>query len=133
MGFDFSLPGLGRPESSRPRRVAEAIQHELSILLHQKVRDPRLQEVAVSAVDVTADLKLAKVYFTVPPKGSLREIRAGLAAAKGFFRSQLAARLNLRYTPVLVFHHDRQREENERLEEVFRRIAEERKDNEDPV
>ena len=133
MGFDFSLPGLGKPESSRPKRVAEAIHNELSILLLQKVRDPRLQEVTVTAVDVTPDLKLARVYFTLPPEGRVQDIKDGLAAAKGFFRSQLAARLNLRYTPELVFHHDRQRENNERLEELFRQIEKERKDNEDPV
>jgi ribosome-binding factor A len=133
MGFDFSLPGLGRPESSRPKRVAEAIQNELSVLLLQKTRDPRLQDMTISRVEVTADLKLAKVYFTLPPDGKPKETKAGLNAARGFFRSQLAAKLNLRYTPALVFYHDLHHVENERLDEVFRQLEEERKDDEDPV
>lgn len=129
--FDFTLPGLGKPESSRPKRVAEAIKNELSILLLQKVRDPRLQHVSVSQVVATPDLKLAKVYFVIPAGQDWGTVRKGLEKAKGFFRSQLAARINLRYTPELMFYQDRQGEENERLEEIFRRIAQDKKADDD--
>ena len=67
MGFDFTLPGLGKPESSRPKKVAEAIRNELSILLLQKVRDPRLSELTITGVVMSPDLKLAKVYVDIPP------------------------------------------------------------------
>jgi len=40
MEFDFKLPGLGKPESSRPKRVAEAVKNELNMLLLQRVGDP---------------------------------------------------------------------------------------------
>ena len=55
MEFDFKLPGLGRPESSRPKRVAEAIKNELSVLLLQKISDPRLSGVLISRVVVTPE------------------------------------------------------------------------------
>ncbi|NLB07290.1 MAG: ribosome-binding factor A, partial [Desulfobulbaceae bacterium] len=42
MEFDFKLPGLGRPESSRPKRVSEAVKNELSLLLLRDASDPRL-------------------------------------------------------------------------------------------
>jgi len=133
MGFDFTLPGLGKPESSRPKRVAEAIRNELSILLLQKVRDSRLREVSISRVEITPDLKRAKVYFTVPLGGAPGPAGKGLARAKGFFRSEIARRMNLRYTPDLVFFHDRHYEENEQLDQLFEQLAKERKTDEDPV
>lgn len=132
-GFDFTLPGLGKPESSRPKRVAEAIKNELTLLLLQKVRDPRLRTVIIARVDVAPDLKRAKIYFTLPPRSEVAQASKGLAAAKGFFRSHLAAQLNLRFTPELVFYHDRLREEAERIDELLRQIAKEKKADEDPV
>jgi ribosome-binding factor A len=132
-GFDFTLPGLGRPESSRPKRVAEAIKNELTLLLLQKVRDPRLHAVTIVQVDVAPDLKRAKIYFTVQPGSEVAQASKGLAAAKGFFRSHLAAQLDLRFTPELVFYHDRHREEAQRIEDLLRQIAKEKKADEDPV
>jgi ribosome-binding factor A len=132
-GFDFTLPGLGKPESSRPKRVAEAIKNELTLLLLQKVRDPRLHAVRIVQVDVAPDLKRAKIYFAVQPGSEVKAASKGLAAAKGFFRSHLAAQLNLRFTPELVFFHDRHHEEAERIDELLREIAKERKADEDPV
>ncbi|RWX49598.1 Ribosome-binding factor A [Candidatus Electrothrix communis] len=65
MEFDFNLPGLGRPKSSRPERVAEAIHQELSILLQQTVRDSRLSGVCLSKVQMTPDLRRAKIYYSL--------------------------------------------------------------------
>lgn len=127
MEFDFTLPGLGRPKSSRPERVAEAIQHELSLLLLQKVRDPSISQVTISKVQITPDLKRAKVYFLVPKGVSSTKALKGMERARGFFRSTLAKAMNLRYTPDLVFFYDHQNEEVERLDTLFAQINQERK------
>ena len=133
-GFDFTLPGLGKPESSRPKRVAEAIKNELTLLLLQKVRDPRLRGISIVQVDMTPDLKRAKVHFTVPQGSGAGPVASkGLNAAKGFFRSHLAAQLNMRFTPELVFYHDRHHEEAERIDTLLRELAKEKKGDEDPV
>ncbi|MGD9948513.1 MAG: 30S ribosome-binding factor RbfA [Desulfobulbus sp.] len=126
--FDFKLPGLGRPESSRPKRVGEAIKNELTILLLQQVADPRLSGVAISRVVVAPDLKQAKVYFTAPTGTESKAALKGMQRAKGFFRSHVAKVLNLRHTPELQFYFDNLNEEVERIENLFRRIHEERKD-----
>ncbi len=126
--FDFKLPGLGRPESSRPKRVGEAVKNELTILLLQQVADPRLSGVAISRVVVTPDLKQAKIYFTVPSGMESKAAFKGMQRAKGFFRSHLAKVLNLRYTPELLFYFDNLNEEVDRIENLFRQIHEERKD-----
>jgi len=128
MEFDFKLPGLGRPESSRPKRVAEAIKNELTMLLLQQVADPRLTWVLISRVVVTPDLKQAKVYFTVPAGKNSGPSLKGMRGARGFFRSHLAKVLNLRYTPDLFFHFDDINEEVERIDALFRQLEKERKD-----
>ncbi len=127
MDFDFTLPGLGRPKSSRPERVAEAIMHELSLLLLQKVRDSRVAQVTVSKVQMSPDLTRAKVYFLVPKGTSSTRALKGLESARGFLRSQIAKAMNLRHTPDLVFFYDHQNEEIERLDEIFAEINREKK------
>ena len=133
MGFDFTLPGLGKPESSRPKRVAEAIKNELAVLLLQKARDPRLREVAVTRVEMSPDLKRAKVYFDISVGEKPGPALKGLNRAKGFFRSQIAKKMNMRYTPALIFYHDKHNKESERLEELFQQIAEKRSSDEDSI
>ena len=131
MEFDFKLPGLGRPESSRPKRVAEAVKNELSLLLLQKISDPQLTGVLVSRVVVTPDLKQAKIYFSVPAGKASGPALKGMNRAKGFFRSHLAKVLDLRYTPELLFFFDSLNEEAQRIDALFRQIERERK-NEEP-
>lgn len=130
MDFDFTLPGLGRPKSTRPERIAEAIQHELSLLLLQKVRDARISQVTVSKVQMSPDLKRAKVYFLVPRGVSSAKAMKGMERARGFFRSSLARAMNLRYTPDLVFFYDHQNEKVERLDQIFAELNQEKKANE---
>jgi ribosome-binding factor A len=126
MEFDFDLPGLGRAASSRPKRVAEAIRNELSILLLQKVADPRLAGAVISDVQVSPDLKLARIYFHVPEGTDRAAARKGMERAKGFFRGHIARTLNLRYTPELAFHYDAKQDEIRRIDDLFREIDQER-------
>ena len=96
-----------KPVTKRATRVADQIRMEVADILMRKVRDPRLQAVTVTEVSVTNDLRLARVYFTAGLDGVPdREIAAGLAKAAGFIRSELGQRLELRYTPELVFFKD---------------------------
>ena len=128
MEFDFKLPGLGRPESSRPKRVSEAVKNELSLLLLRDASDPRLTGVTITRVVVTPDLKQAKVYCSLPTGGASGPATAAMRRARGFFRSHLAKVLNMRYTPDLLFFFDHQNEEAQRIDDLFRQIEKERKD-----
>ncbi|HHL34093.1 MAG TPA: 30S ribosome-binding factor RbfA [Desulfobulbaceae bacterium] len=131
MEFDFTLPGLGKPQSSRPKRVAEAIKNELSILLLREVADPRLATISFSQVMVSPDLKLAKIYFVLPVGGDAKKVLRALRKARGFFRSHLAKTLNLRYTPDLAFYFDDINEEVDRIDTLLREIAAEHDGNDD--
>lgn len=96
-----------KPASKRATRVADQIRMEVAEILMRKVRDPRLRDVTITDVAVTNDLRLARIYYTTLINGhSDRELAEGLAKANGFIRSELGQRLEIRYTPELVFHRD---------------------------
>ena len=73
----------------------------------REVKDPRVKDafISVTAVDVTPDLKFAKVYYSAM-MGDKKEVAAGLKSSAGYIRRQIAQRLNLRMTPELTFIED---------------------------
>lgn len=90
----------------RQNRINDEMQKELMSIL-RRVKDPRVQDafISVTAVDCTADLKYAKIYYSAL-NGDQKEIAKGLKAATGFIRRELAHSLNLRITPELTFLQD---------------------------
>jgi ribosome-binding factor A len=91
----------------RRDRVAHRIRAELAALLLREARDPRLQAVAVTDVQVTPDLRLARVYFrTLTAEAAPREAQAALRRATPFLRSALGHVLGMRVTPDLRFEYD---------------------------
>ncbi len=90
----------------RQDRINDQMQKELMSIL-RRVKDPRVQDafLSVTAVDCTADLKYAKIYYSAL-RGDAKEIAKGLKAATGFIRRELAHSLNLRITPELTFLQD---------------------------
>jgi ribosome-binding factor A len=115
----------------RQRRVSELIHREVSLLLMQEARDPRLAGVTVTEVTVTPDLLLAHVYFSV--LGDAQEEKdalTGLQSATGFLRTQLAGRVRLRLVPELVFEVDRSAAYGRRIDDLLDQIAAESPDDE---
>ena len=91
----------------RQRRVAELVHRELSGLLERKVGDPRALGVPITKVEMTPDLRLARVYVTGPGTEEDRKAALkGLQGAQGFLRHELATNLALRCMPELVFFLD---------------------------
>lgn len=90
----------------RRDRINDEMRREMTQIL-RRVKDPRVQDafVSVTAVDCTADLKYAKIYYSAL-HGDEKELAKGLKAASGFMRRELAAGLNLRITPELAFVRD---------------------------
>lgn len=90
----------------RQGRINEEIQKEMSSIL-RRVKDPRVSEafISITAADCTADLKYAKIYYSVLG-GDPKAVAVGLKAANGFIRRELARTLNLRITPELTFVTD---------------------------
>ena len=90
----------------RRGRINDEMQKEMAMVLRE-VKDPRVQNafISVTAVDVTPDLKFAKVYYSAM-MGDKKEVAKGLKSSAGYIRHQLAQRLNLRMTPELTFIED---------------------------
>jgi len=104
----------------RRDRVGHLLQAELAGLLIREVRDPRLRGVTVTAVKMTADLKLARVYYrTLPGETSGRDVGRALAKAAPFLRTAAGKALGLRSTPELRFEFDSLPEAAERVETLL--------------
>ena len=104
----------------RSERVADQLRIEVADILAKKSKDPRLQNITVTHVDVTNDLRIARVYVTFLGKkndepGTLK----ALSSASGFVRSELGRRLELRYTPEVKFLSDPSGLSSERVLDIL--------------
>ncbi len=107
----------------RPERLEDQIQFLLSTLVLRELRDPDLGFLTITAVRVSPDRGLAKIYFTVLGDGDqLARSRKALGRAAGFLRTQLAQRLKLRRVPELRFMPDATLEDGNRMEAIFAEI-----------
>lgn len=93
--------------SFRSERLAEAIKKEVSELLRDEIKDPRIGFVSITAVKVSKDLRYADIFASVygEPADQKASMEA-LAKAQGFIRSELGKRIRLRYTPEINFKLD---------------------------
>jgi ribosome-binding factor A len=110
----------------RNARLEGEIRSVLSDLLRFEVNDPRLRDVTVSTIRLSADRSKAKVYFSVigDPERE-REAGDGFAAAAPFMRRRLGQRMRLRVVPSLEFFRDTSYEYGDRMERLFNRLSDE--------
>ena len=92
--------------SNRIGRINEEIQRELAELI-RSLKDPRVQTmISITRVDTTPDLRYSKIYVSVLEEARSQDALRGLKSAGGWLRRELGSRLQLRYTPELVFTLD---------------------------
>jgi len=100
----------------RTERVGESIRDTIAVLLLREVKDPRAQQVTVTEVQMSNDLRHGRVFFSCLGDDAARERAAsGLASAAGFLRREVSRQLNLRFTPDLTFVFDPRLETAEHL------------------
>ncbi len=117
---------MAKSTISRATRVADQIRMEVAEILARKIKDPRVQFVTVTDVKMTADLKIARVYVTALDQEHYEQQTApGLKSAVGFIRTEVGRRLNLRYTPEIVFYRDTSAEYAQRMEKILDSIPHE--------
>jgi len=110
----------------RPDRLGDQIRTETSDILAREVHDRGVGFVTVTRVSVTADLQIARVYYTTMAEGAARkETARALERAKPFVRRQLAGRLSLRRMPEIEFRFDQSVEHQARIEQLIHEIHEE--------
>jgi len=91
----------------------------------RRVKDPRLGFLTITSVDVTEDLKIARVYVSVLQKSETKSTLKILNSAKGFIRSELRKRVRMKVLPTLEFYEDESIEYGAKIDELLRKIKKE--------
>ncbi len=118
-------------EGKRSDRVADSIRKEISEMFVKTIKDPRIGFITLTRVTVTEDCRLAKVYYSiVGTPEQKRQSMEGLNSAKGYIRRELGHRMNLKYTPELVFQFDPSIEYAIHMGELIDHLQEERAEKE---
>ena len=110
-------------QGKRTDRIANLIKQELASTLTREIRDPRLGFITVTDVKISDDLKHARVFYSVlGSKVSKEETAKGLEQARGYLQHDIAANLNLRFTPHLTFAEDNSLDEGMKIDTIIRKI-----------
>ncbi|MGD9056641.1 MAG: 30S ribosome-binding factor RbfA [Desulfobacterales bacterium] len=92
---------------ARSDRVSGLIQKVLSEILQKDIKDPRLKMATITGVDVSRDLKVARIYFTTPDGEQEKDAAIkGFNSARGYIKRTLAHELGLKYMPDIQFFYD---------------------------
>ncbi len=116
---------------TRARRVADQIKKEVSQIIREELKDPRVAALtSVTEVRVTRDLRYARIYVSIYGDSEQQEqTYRVLTRAVGFFRCEICKRIRLRYAPEITFELDRSLEYGDHIEQVLKSIRAEREDN----
>lgn len=111
----------------RQGRVQQEILKEVSDIILRKVRDPRVQGVTITEVDLTGDLQEATVYYTSRESSDQEkeDIQTGLEKASGLIRKELGSRLTTYHTPELHFKRDESIEYGSRIDQLLDQLKRE--------
>lgn len=108
---------------NRPERVAEEIRKEIATMLFGEIHDPRIGFVTITKVQLSKDLRQAKVYFSmIGTEKEKEKTTQGLQSASGYMRREIGKRLKLRYFPELTFKFDDSLEYADRIEKIIKDI-----------
>lgn len=119
----------------RTKRLGALLQAELGELLQRRIKDPRLKSLSITAVDVSPDLRQAKVYYSLWENQGQKEVEKAFKAAAGFLRRELASRMHLKVMPRLVPVFDTSLIEGARMSDLIDKVRKQDEQNrvDDPV
>lgn len=107
----------------RHDKVTQAIKKEISSIIHDELKDPRLGFVTITRIEMTADLRYAKVFFSVLGKEEeQKKTKEALDSALGYIRRLIAQRIRLRFTPEIMFKEDRSIEYSIQIEKLLNEL-----------
>lgn len=118
-----------RKPSNRMDKVNETLRKEISIIIDQDLKNPNITGIiSVTKVKTAVDLSSARVYISLLNCKSKKNTLEGIKKASGYIRSELAKRVNLRYTPELIFEVDESMEYGSRIESILKEIMPQKED-----
>jgi ribosome-binding factor A len=107
--------------------VQEALRQEISRIVQAEMRDPRIGFVTITKVELTKDLRYAKVYFSVLGDMKAKELALkGLNSAKGYIKNMISERIKLRFMPEIAFRIDSSLEHTKEIYDLLDRIKKEK-------
>ncbi len=108
----------------RSQRVGDLLRKEIADIIIYRLKDPRIGFITVTGVDVTDDIKLARVYVSIFREGERKTTLEVLNSAKSFVRSELSKRLRMKVIPSIEFRLDTSIEYGNKIEELLKEIEE---------
>ena len=116
--------------SYRPERVGEQIHKEIAQMMMQGIKDPRVAPVVITGVNVSRDLSVAKVYFTVTDEASERkDAERGLKSVAPYVRRQLGQIMRMRFIPEIRFVYDSSINYGQKIENLLREVQDDLTDD----
>ncbi len=107
------------------QRVAKDIKKEVGWLIAQEMKDPRVGMASVVSVDLSPDFSLARIYVSVMgDEGQQQRAMEGLESARGYIRSEVGRRVDLKYVPKIEVILDHSLKQGAHIERLLRRIRE---------
>ncbi len=110
--------------SIKLKKIGSQIAREISEIILEDAKDSLLKTISITNVDVAGDLSIAKVYFTSLSALEKETIEKEVNEAAGFFRKELAERIDIRHTPELRFIYDDSIEYGQKIEDIIKKIHE---------
>ena len=109
--------------SRRAQKVAEAIREVVSMAILTELKDPRVKDVTVTFVEVSSDLRHAKVHVSVMGDETRQQLSLrGLQSAAGFLQAKIALQVEMRYTPRLNFLLDQGVKRSIEIAQILREV-----------
>ncbi len=109
---------------SRHDRVQMAIKREVSTILHDELKDPRLGFVTIIRVELSKDMRFVRVFYGVlGNEQDCKKTKEALDSALGYIRRLVAERINLKFAPVISFHEDHSTEYSIKIQEILNEIG----------
>jgi ribosome-binding factor A len=112
----------------RSERVGDLIREEVADLIMYKLKDPRIGFVTVTGVEMTADLKLARVFVSIMKEEERELTLEILNSSKNFIRSNLSKRLRMKFIPAIEFRLDTSVEYGFKIDRLLKEIKEKDED-----
>jgi len=106
----------------RSQRVSDLLREEIADIITYRLKDPRIGFITVTGVDVTDDIKIARVYVTILKDEEKKPTLEALNSAKSFIRTELSKRLRMKFIPSIEFKLDTSIEYGSRIDKLLKEI-----------
>ena len=115
------------------QKVNEELKREIGNIISLKMNNSVLQKglISVTSVETTPDFKYAKVFVSMINVGNKKDVLKALKKSSGFVRTEIAKKVNLKYTPEIIFEFDESIEYGDRIDNILKNITKDLKKNDE--